>query len=758
MAESPPAAPGRIFISYRREETAYAAGWLFDRLADRFGGGQVFKDVDSIQLGDDFVEVITNAVGSCDVLLALIGEEWLTITDDQGRRRLDDPDDFVRLEIEAALTRKVRVIPILVDGARMPRADELPSGLARLVRRQALELSPARFDFDTGRLLKVLDRTLVEVQGRRAAPEPVPPKLQLSTTAVDFGRLPRHGRSPERKVRLGNPGGGTLNAQATTQASWLEVHLVGDELVVAVDTSAVGEHQGVINVDSDGGAATIGVLARIEPEPSPAEEATTTIGRSAVAPEKPELERQTQAPVGVAWTPTDARPPVTATAPSGHAAPSRDAVGGPGRWLLWLVGGVVGVAAVIVGILVRSGDQPAAPATHGTAATTAAGPTTPRVAGVLTWKPATGGDLGGPRDQKMTSVVATSKQDARYLAGGFTTSGEGRDAGIWVSRDGRTWALVDDQDFGGPGNQMVSSVTDYGGTLLAVGSDTSRGDVDVAAWESSDGRTWQRVGASDLDKSGDQNVNRVRNTGLGMLAAGYEARTQGDVDGVIWRYRRETARWDQVSDRHFQGPGRQAVWRVVNFHGGYGTLYIAVGAVTSGTSGDQDAAVWTSRDLRTWEPVTARALGGDGDQEITDLGEFGSGLVAVGFERRDGDTRGVVWRSDDGRAWERVDDRDLAGLGTDGMLTRVFAPGEDLVGQGLPRLIVTGFTGKAGAFDGAVWTSKDGKRWAREAVFDGDGDQQAASVTAAQSAVFVVGQAGSQHNGDAAVWIGTPSP
>jgi TIR domain len=163
MVESAAPVPGRVFISYRREETAYPAGWLYDRLANRYGG-QVFKDVDSIQLGDDFVEVITRAVGSCDVLLALIGDQWLTITGEDGRRRLDDPDDFVRLEIEAALTRNVRVIPILVEGARLPRADELPPSLARLVRRQALELSPARFDFDTSRLLKVLDKTLAEMR------------------------------------------------------------------------------------------------------------------------------------------------------------------------------------------------------------------------------------------------------------------------------------------------------------------------------------------------------------------------------------------------------------------------------------------------------------------------------------------------------------------------------------------------------------------------------------------------------------------
>jgi Kelch motif/TIR domain/Galactose oxidase, central domain len=164
VAESAGPSPGRVFISYRREETAYAAGWLYDRLADSFGGGQVFKDIDSIELGDDFVEVVTRAVGSCDVLLAIIGDHWLTVTGENGRRRLDDPDDFVRLEIEAALTRNVRVIPILVNEARMPRANELPPSLSRLARRQALELSPARFEYDTSRLLRVLDRTLAEMR------------------------------------------------------------------------------------------------------------------------------------------------------------------------------------------------------------------------------------------------------------------------------------------------------------------------------------------------------------------------------------------------------------------------------------------------------------------------------------------------------------------------------------------------------------------------------------------------------------------
>jgi TIR domain len=173
MADSAAPSVGRVFISYRREESAYAAGWLFDRLVDRFGRGQIFKDIDSIQLGDDFVEVITTAVGSCDVLLALIGEQWLTITDEHGTARLNNPDDFLRLELEAALTRDVRVIPILVEGARMPRAEQLPPSLAKLVRRQALELSPSHFESDTSRLLSVISSTLAgaATRARREAEE-----------------------------------------------------------------------------------------------------------------------------------------------------------------------------------------------------------------------------------------------------------------------------------------------------------------------------------------------------------------------------------------------------------------------------------------------------------------------------------------------------------------------------------------------------------------------------------------------------------
>ena len=181
-------ARGRIFISYRREETAYPAGWLFDRLVDHFGEGQVFKDIDSIEPGDDFVDVLNSAVGSCDVLLALIGAEWLTVADENGSRRIDNPADFVRLEIEAALSRKVRVVPVLVDGAQMPRAEELPPSLAGLARRHALELSPSHFDFETSRLLRVLEETLGAGQPQPPTPESAPRPDESPAPARRTGR------------------------------------------------------------------------------------------------------------------------------------------------------------------------------------------------------------------------------------------------------------------------------------------------------------------------------------------------------------------------------------------------------------------------------------------------------------------------------------------------------------------------------------------------------------------------------------------
>jgi hypothetical protein len=156
---SPPRA--KIFISYRRRETAGYAGRLYDGLVEHFGASRVFMDV-TMEPGVDFAQQIRYAVGSCGALIALIGEDWLTITDASGRRRIDDPADVHRLELEAALARGVRVIPALVQDAELPSPQELPEPLRPLVARQSVELSDERWDYDVSRLVDVLERVLSE--------------------------------------------------------------------------------------------------------------------------------------------------------------------------------------------------------------------------------------------------------------------------------------------------------------------------------------------------------------------------------------------------------------------------------------------------------------------------------------------------------------------------------------------------------------------------------------------------------------------
>jgi hypothetical protein len=157
-ARQPPSTPTSmasrsIFISYRRQDSADVTGRIYDRLLQRFERGQVFKDVDSIPLGVDFRKHLSDAVGRCDALLVVIGPQWLTATGTSGRR-LDDAQDFVRIEIEAALSRDIPVIPLLVGGANLPAAHELPASLSAISYRNGIAIrSDPDFHRDIDRLL-----------------------------------------------------------------------------------------------------------------------------------------------------------------------------------------------------------------------------------------------------------------------------------------------------------------------------------------------------------------------------------------------------------------------------------------------------------------------------------------------------------------------------------------------------------------------------------------------------------------------------
>lgn len=149
-----------IFISYRRDDSAGHAGRLFDRLKEQFGSERVFMDVEGIAPGADFVQAIDRAVNASQVVLAVIGPEWLSCKDEHGQRRLADAGDFVRLEIAAALRRDKVVIPVLVHDAEMPTEEALPSDIQALARRQGVALTDAHWDSDVAQLTRTLQSTL----------------------------------------------------------------------------------------------------------------------------------------------------------------------------------------------------------------------------------------------------------------------------------------------------------------------------------------------------------------------------------------------------------------------------------------------------------------------------------------------------------------------------------------------------------------------------------------------------------------------
>jgi TIR domain len=197
-----------IFISYRRDDTAYIAGRLHDRLAAEFGPDRIFRDVDTMRPGADFVQKIDDAVSSCDALVAIIGDQWLSTVDKNGKRRLSNPKDWVRLEIAAALKRGILVVPVLVEDARMPSEAELPAPLRRLARHHAMDLSDQRWDYEVGQLTAVL-RDAVAPEPPEPPPRPSPPPPPARPISTD---------PPAVRMGIAGPGVGTFGAATVLDA------------------------------------------------------------------------------------------------------------------------------------------------------------------------------------------------------------------------------------------------------------------------------------------------------------------------------------------------------------------------------------------------------------------------------------------------------------------------------------------------------------------------------------------------------------
>jgi len=182
---------GEIFINYRRDDTAGEARALFNELRERVGDNAVFMDVDNIALGRDFREVLTERLATVDVMLALIGINWLDAKDKSGRRRLDDPNDFVRREIRAALQRNIAVTPVLLKDATMPAEADLPEDIRALAFRNAFELTHSRWGSDVNELVHRLG---LVASPAAAAGTPSPPAEPRPTMAAATPSTPSTGR------------------------------------------------------------------------------------------------------------------------------------------------------------------------------------------------------------------------------------------------------------------------------------------------------------------------------------------------------------------------------------------------------------------------------------------------------------------------------------------------------------------------------------------------------------------------------------
>jgi hypothetical protein len=169
-----------IFVNYRRSDSEGESGRLFDDLTSHFGAESIFMDVAAIEPGRDFRKAIDQSVAACSVLLAVIGREWLEAKDAAGDRRLEDPNDFVRIELASALRRDIPVVPVLVRGAKMPHADQLPDDLKDLAYRNAVELTHARWKSDVQVLIRALGPSM-DLAGPGPSAAPVAAAIEAQT-------------------------------------------------------------------------------------------------------------------------------------------------------------------------------------------------------------------------------------------------------------------------------------------------------------------------------------------------------------------------------------------------------------------------------------------------------------------------------------------------------------------------------------------------------------------------------------------------
>lgn len=577
----------RIFISYRREDTLVYADRLQEDIAGHFGPDEVFRDMDTIEPGSDFVAAIDGALGETEVMLVVIGPKWLG---PEGRRRLHESGDYVRAEVAAGLrSPRVRVIPVLVGGARMPAGDELPGDISSLTRRNAFEMIDTRWRADRSELFRRLDAMLAEDAAAR--------------TDEEAGEGARAGAKGDGRRSLRTP-----------------AIVAGVLLTVAV----AGLLLAILLRDSGSSSET------------PTEPGTGT----SAAPNPP-------AEGVLVWQLADTA-----------------GLGGPDdQQMTDVVNPLQGTSPPFVAVGSR----------HDSEGQDASVWTSPDG---NVWKAVAMRDLAASGDQQMYGLAFWTKF-GRLVAGGYDASGGDADAALWISRDAAGWdrvavpaargvnelinrvngtkvglvgagwrtggstdgedgaiwilgapdasaELVSDPDLGGTGDQRVNRVVQIGdGRFVAVGLDEGRAGV----WFSTDARNWDRVPSPALRGEDQEILDAVAFGKSGVVAVG-----RAGQKGAVW-YSRTGQVWSRATDTTgaLAGSDGSVLLSAVVVSEPTATAGGAPPLLAGGVAGS-DAAVWTSRNGRTWtrEPDSEGGLHGQDARAIEDLTAKGLPVVAVG--------------------------------------------------------------------------------------------------------------------------------
>lgn len=276
MNTAPNPVKKNVFISYRVQDTSGETGRLVDALKNHFEEDQIFMDIDKIEPGVDFTEVLSHSLDTCDVMLAIIGPNWQG-RDSNNLSRIKKPDDWVRLELSTALKRNIRVVPVLVDGASLPDVNELPEDLEGLSRRQTYEISNKRWRYDTEQLIHFLQHNIGvkpkrQVPGVQPSPQPqssnkssIPVWLKVTIGIFAFvGLLGIIGLIAERNEKAQNPvepqsftGTGNSNIQPASTNN-----IPSTSTVTEMDVSGnwIDPEGGIVNLQQSGNKLTVQIF------------------------------------------------------------------------------------------------------------------------------------------------------------------------------------------------------------------------------------------------------------------------------------------------------------------------------------------------------------------------------------------------------------------------------------------------------------------------------------------------------------------